>query len=74
MPHTNHPYHYNYQILETMLTEENGPEEIGRLLDDVLFILVLYLDDEEVYPIVQVSDVYHIIRRLRDVFYELPNQ
>jgi len=74
MAYTNHPYRYNYHPLEIMLTEENEPDEIGRLLDDVLFILVLYLDDEEVYPIVQVSDVYHVIRKLRDIFYELPNQ
>jgi len=74
MPQENHPYHYNYEPLETLLIEENAPEDIGRLLDDVLFILVLYLDDDEVYPVVKVSDTYHIIRRLRDIFYELSNQ
>ena len=61
---------YNYQPLDTLLTDLYDPQEIGNQLDEIMSDLVSHAGKEETYS--QVLPVRHnLLKELRDLFWKL---
>jgi hypothetical protein len=69
-PTENTPYRYNYQRLDSHLTKDIYPKEVGDQLDEIMGDLVSYAGKEEVYSTL-LPERHNILRELRDIFWKL---
>jgi len=67
MPDENSNYHYDYRALDKLLTEDIPPERLWYNQDELLYMLVDYLQLSPTYPI-QVGDRFYETRIIRDIF------
>lgn len=67
MTQQDHPYYYDYSTLDKLLTEDIPPERLWYNQDELLYMLVDYLQLSPTYPI-QVGDRFYETRIIRDVF------
>jgi hypothetical protein len=67
----NHPYHFNYQMLDQFLANDYDPQEVGNQLDEIMADLVDHAGKMEAYREVLPSR-YYLMRELRDLFWKLP--
>lgn len=63
------PYHHNFQSLDTYL-HDTGCLYISDLLDEMLYILVVYVSDNPQSMRDPAEQFYHL-RQLRDLFKQL---
>lgn len=62
--------HYNYFPLDRILVELYDPRELGNELDDIMSDLVDFTGREAHYSHSLVQR-HHLLRTLRDIFWEL---
>ena len=70
MPSKNH---HNYQAIDKLLQEHYDAREIGNQLDEIMSVLVSHGGQDTDYRERQ-EDHYHLLKRLRDIFWWLPQQ
>ncbi len=64
-----HHYHHNFQKLDSSL-EDTGTAYISDLLDEMLYVLIVYVSDNPQSMPDHAEQFYHL-RQLRDLFRNL---
>lgn len=68
----NEPYHFDYQALDRLLTNDYDPQELGNKLDEIMTELVSYARRNEDYRELQ-EDRHYVLKLLRDIlWWKLP--
>lgn len=62
--------HYNYQILDKLLTDDSDPVELGNQLDEIMEALATHATHDGGYHI-KLEEHYYILRTLREIFWNL---
>ena len=61
---------YNYKALNSLLTEGIDPQSLGNQMDEIMNDLC-YAGRDDDYPGDQLECKYYLLRRLRNIFWEL---
>lgn len=62
---------YNYQALDTLLTDYLTPETVSEHLDDLLYVLMLQAVGDDLPPSWHHLELYDTARQLRNIFHKL---
>lgn len=62
--------HYDYQVLDRLVTDDGTPEELGNHLDEIMQALAAHASQDGGYH-TRLEEHYFILRTLRDIFWRL---
>lgn len=65
------PYHYDYESLDKFLDNDYDPKALGNQMDELMSDLVNMSRDEVGFG-PALSNYHFTLRRLRDIFWNLP--